>query len=198
MPATLKADPTPIIRAHFRSYRSARDGSRQWIDYVVFVGIPFAVFGACAWLGVELSTGISVGLLTVSGLLGAFLFQVMLQILERATSWADSAPAQGRETTKHAMLLEELAANAGYASLISIAAAIAFVTASTTSHWALRLSSAAGLALGAHLVLVLLMVMKRVFAVIQERLKRARTGADQGPSFPADRERSIVTRRRAS
>lgn len=181
MPPTLKADPTPIIRAHWDSYRSARGRSPS--DYFVFAGVPLAVFGACIWFDVHLSPAISVGLLTVSGLLGAFLFQVMLQILERATGWADSMPAKGPATSRHARLLEQLAANAGYASLVSIGAAIAFVAASTTSNSLLRVSSAVGLALGTHLVLVLLMVMKRVFAVIQERLARARTGADRESSF---------------
>jgi len=57
--------------------------------------------------------------------------------------------------------------------------AIIFVIAATASKQLLEAASGIGLALGAHLVLVLLMVMKRVFALTQERLVRARTGADQ-------------------
>jgi amino acid permease len=91
---------------------------------------------------------------------------------------ADMRPERGPATSEHAVNLEELATNAAYASLVCISAAVVFVVASIGTHWVLRVSSGLGLALGAHLVLVLLMVMKRVFALTQERLRRARTGAD--------------------
>jgi uncharacterized membrane protein len=107
----------------------------------------------------------------------------MLQVSGRAMEWADSKPEPGQNTSEHAQYLEELAANAGYASLVCIVDAIIFVIAATASKQLLEAASGIGLALGAHLVLVLLMVMKRVFALTQERLVRARTGADQPRKF---------------
>ena len=79
-------------------------------------------------------------------------------------------------TTSHAIYLEELAAIAGYASVVCITAAVTFVIADVGSGWVLR---------GSHLpwgpcslgILVLMMVMKRVFALTQDRLNRAWTGA---------------------
>jgi len=65
----------------------------------------------------------SVGLLTESGLLSAFLVGVMLQISERALDWSDSSPTLGPETSAHATYLVELAANSGYASLVAIVSA---------------------------------------------------------------------------
>ena len=53
------------------------------------------------------------------------------------------------------------------------------MVASIGTHWVLRVSSAVGLTLGAQVVLVLFLVMKRVFAPTQERLTGARTGADR-------------------
>jgi hypothetical protein len=145
---------------------------------LVFYGIPRAALGGSLLFGVELDGGIAVGLLTVSGLLSALFFGVMLQVSERAVSWADDSPEPGPHTSGHAAYLGELAANAGYASLVSITAALVYVVASVSSGWLLLVSSALGVALGLHLVLILLMVMKRVFALTQERLTRARTGAD--------------------
>jgi hypothetical protein len=87
-------------------------------------------------------------------------------------------PPKGPDTSAHVIYLQELAANAGYSSLVCLAAAVVFVVASVTSHWALRVSSAFCLAIGAHLLLVLMMVMKRVFNLTVERLTRARTGRD--------------------
>lgn len=60
-----------------------------------------------------------------------------------------------------------------------ILAAIVFVVASIGTHWVLCVSTALGLALGVHLVLM--MVMKRVFALIENRLTHVRTGADRPP-----------------
>jgi len=98
--------------------------------------------------------------------------------------YADSRPAPCQATSSHAAYLLELAANAGYASLLCIAAAIAFAFASAvTSHLALRVSSAIGLALAVHLVMVMVMVLRREFLLTEERLGRARTGADLGESM---------------
>lgn len=176
-----KADVRKIVQVHRASYTNDATGRRSILDHLQFEGVPLVaavLFGA---FDVTLRPAASVGLLTISGLLGAFLFGVMLQISDRAMTWADEHPAQGRDTSEHALYLEALAANAGYASLVSIAAAVAYVVAAT-SHghpWVLRIASAIGLALGVHLALTLLMVMKRVFALTQQRLIRARTGVDE-------------------
>ena len=140
---------------------------------------PIAVCGLCLWRHVELTAAASAGLLTVTGLLSAFLFGVITQISGRAMELSDAMPAPGSATSAHATNLLELAANAGYAALACIAAAATFVLASITSHWWLRVSSAVGLALTLHMGMILLMVMRREFALTQERLERARTGMDR-------------------
>jgi hypothetical protein len=188
--SNMKADPRGIIRAHRRTYIDARTGKRHLQDYLVLEELPIAVGIGCAIADVKLAVAASVGLLTVSGLLSAFLFGVMLQISERALDWSDSSPTPGPETSAHATYLAELAANSGYASLVSIVAAGVFVVSSFSSGWWLRISSAVGLALAVHLALVLFMVMKRVFALTQQRLNRARTGADRDRSSPPNRRAS--------
>jgi len=175
-----KADPRKIIHAHRRSYVDARTGKGRWQDYIILEVVPAAAGGVCLVLDVRLNSIASTGLLTVTALLSAFLFTLMLQLSERAMDWADSRPQPGPDTSSHATYLEELAANAGYASIVCIAAAVTFVIASVGTGWALRIASALGLALSAHLALVLMMVMKRVFALTQDRLNRARTGTDPG------------------
>jgi hypothetical protein len=187
---TFKGDPRYIIDAHRNSYVDARTGKARWQDHAVFEVIPALAAAGLIAGDVKLNTATSAGLLTVSGLLAAFLFGVMLQVYERAGEWAESAPEPSRDTSDHATNLEEIAANAGYAALVSLCAATAFVVASATSGWPLRIASGIGLALGVHLVLVLLMVMTRLFLLTKTSLDRARVGADR----PADIER----RRKAS
>jgi hypothetical protein len=174
-----KADPREIIRAHRRTYVDVRTGRPLLRDRVVFEVLPVAAAILCLIYHVVLSAGASAGLLAVSGLLGALLFGVVVQLSGTAIDLADSQPEPGPATSAYATYLQELAANASYASLTCITAAIIFVVASIGSGWTLRISSAVGLGLSAHLALVLAMVMKRVFALTEERLRRARTGADR-------------------
>lgn len=184
-----KANVLKIIRAHRATYVDAATGRPSLRDRAEFEWLPILAAILLAVFDVTLSPSASVGLLTISGLLGAFLFGVMLQISDRAMNWADDPPPQGRDTSDHAIYLEQLAANAGYASLVSLAAAIAYVVAATADGhpWVLRIASAVGLALGLHLLLTLLMVMKRVFALTQQRLNRARTGVTRGIRRDKDR-----------
>lgn len=173
----MKASPRSLIQAHYATLVDARTGKSRLQDHAVFEILPILAFVAGWILGVSLSTPASAALLTVLGLLGAFLFGVMLQISERALFWADAEPEPGPDTSRQAIFLEEIAANAGYAALISICAAAVFVVTSMTGDTALVIFSAFGLALAVHLVLVLLMVMVRVFALTQQRLLDSRTGA---------------------
>ena len=175
----MKANPRAIIRAHRRTYIDVRTGHRRWQDHAFIEIVPVLLGIGCFVAKVKLPVAASVGLLTVSGLLSAFLFGVMLQVSERAMDWADSSPTPGADTSSHATYLSELAANSGYASLVCIMTSAIFVVASASSGWLLRISTAVGLALALHMALVLLMVMKRVYALTTERLNRARTGADR-------------------
>lgn len=174
----MKADPSRLVQAHYATLVDARNSRPLLLDYGLFLGLPAAVTAFCGVQAVKLPVAASGGLLTVSGLLSAFLFGVMLQVSQRAMDWADMKPPPGRTTSRHATFLGELAANAGYASLVSFVAAGIFVVAAVTSKTVLIWFSAIGLGVMAHLAISLLMVIKRVFALTEERLKIARTGAE--------------------
>lgn len=172
-----KADPRAIVRAHWASYVDAATGRPRRRDQLVIDGLPVIVGLVCAWRHVHLPGAASVGLLTVSGLMSAFLFALMLQVADRATGWADTHPVPSQATTEHAVYLLELAANAGYTSLVSVAAAMTFVVSSACSKgWPLLAFSCIGVAIGVHLVMTMMMVMKRVFGLTEDQLRRARTG----------------------
>jgi len=186
----MKASPWRLVKVHYGTYVDARNGDARWQDHVLFAGLPIAVAGICGGFQVKLPAAASAGLLTVAGLLSAFLFGVMLQISDRAMSWADTAPPRGPDTSEHAIFLEEIAANAGYASIVSIAAAVVFVVATVTTKAALIVATALGLGIAVHLGLVLFMVMDRVFALTQNRLNRARGGAATVTKLPMEHSKS--------
>ncbi len=180
----MKADITPIVRAHYRTYVNDANGHVRPYDYLEFLGLPVILGLGCGLIGVKLPIGASVGLLTVAGLLSAFLFSVMLQASQRALDWADGDAEPGPETSKHAQFMMQLAANAGYASLVSIVLCALFVVASVASKTPLVVFTALGLALALHLVLVLFMVVRRVFVLTQKRLIEAETGVSSRPVSP--------------
>ena len=174
----MKADPSRLVRAQYATLVDARNGRPLASDYVVFLAIPAGITVYCLLQRVRLPAAASGGLLTVAGLLSAFLFGVMLQISQRALDWADTGPTPSKQTSDHATFLGELAANSGYAALVSFVAAGLFVVAAvTTKTWLLWFSSV-GLGVMAHLAFVLLMVIRRVFALTEERLNVAATGAE--------------------
>jgi hypothetical protein len=172
----MKANPWQLIRAHYRTLVIYPTKERRNRDYLLFWGVPSLSFVACIALGVSLPGEASAGLLTTAGLLSAFFFGVMLQVAERALDWADSKPVSGPDTTYQAKFLREIAANAGYASLVSIAAASVFaVTILAQKSMTATFFSSLGIALGVHLVLLLSMVLGRVFGLIDDRLTDAET-----------------------
>lgn len=173
----MKTDPHRLVRAHYATYVDARDGRRRWQDHVLFAGLPLLVLGAAVWRDLHLTAAASAALLTVSGLLSAFLFGVMLQISQRAMEWADTKPEPGEATSEQADFLREIAANAGYAALVAISAAALFVVATMTKGSLDVVASALALSLGVHLILVLLMVVVRIFDLTDSWLRRAQTGA---------------------
>jgi hypothetical protein len=184
----MKANPWSLIQAHHRTLVDDRDGARHRPDYAAFYGLPAVVFVACLVFGLELPEGASQGLLTVAGLLSAFFFGVMLQVTERALQWADEKPEQNQSTSWQAEFLKQIAANAGYASLVSIATAAVFVVALLAKGTMLTASCALGLALALHLVLLLVMVMSWVYKMTARRLDDVRTGTKATVTpFPARR-----------
>ncbi len=173
----MKADITPVVRAHYQTYVNAATGRQRGYDHLQFEGLPILLGLGCGFARVELPPGASIGLLTVAGLLSAFLFGVMLQASQRALDWAEQDPTPGRDTSRHAQLMVQLAANSGYASLVSLLACAIFVVASVVSKGALVVFTAIGLGLALHLALVMFMIIRRVFGLTQERLLQAETGA---------------------
>lgn len=181
----MKANPWKLIQQHYRTLRDYRTEEVRKRDWALFVGAPVIVLVACIWLRLHLPKGASVGLLTTAGVLTAFFFGVMLQIAARALEWLDERPPVGPETSWQAQFLQEIAANAGYAALVSVLAAALFVgSLIATGSTALTVLSSLGIALAVHLALMLSMVLTRVYALTVNRLTDARVGGRSGKVTP--------------
>lgn len=177
----MKANPWQLIRAHYGTLVAYPSGNRSNMDYALFWGLPALVFIVCLALGATLPEGASMALLTTAGVLAAFFFGVMLQLAQRAMDWAEKRPEPGADTTWQAQFLQQIAANAGYAGLISLLVATVFVgVLMATAQWLLVGLSSFGLALAIHLALLVAMVLTRIYALTTDRLLNAETGTTSG------------------
>jgi len=177
----MKGNPSQLIKAHYGTFVAYPSGDRKKRDFVLFLGTPALVLIGCLALGATLPKGASTALLTTAGILSAFFFGVMLQVAQRAMEWADKPPIPGADTTWQAKFLQEIAANAGYASLVSIVSAGVFVGALiATANWLMVFLSSLGLALAVHLALLVAMVLTRIYALTTDRLIEAQVGGSSG------------------
>lgn len=171
-----KLDPTPYLKMHVRSFVQnehvrARDVLEQ---YLLPVGAGVAAFA----FSVNISAPTGIAMLTLAALFAAFLFQLVIQLLDRAAAWADARPEPGPSTSRYADLLQELSGNAAYASFVSaLASASALAVAISSKGLAEHILAGAAIALFAHLATTLLLVARRVFLLTVARLNDARTGA---------------------
>jgi Na+/proline symporter len=175
-----KVDPWPIIDGHLATLAD-EDGQRHPRDFVEQFGVPLFAAVAAGLARVEISSPTGIAILTLAGLFAAFLFQLTIQLLDRAASWAESLPRPSPSTSRYADLLGQLSANAGYASLVSAATATAALAVAVTSDgWPERLLAALTVGLLIHLGVTLLLVARRVFLLTRARLNEARTAGDRG------------------
>lgn len=187
----MKFVPTRLVKAHYRTLVDARTDRPHWPDYAVALGPPIVAAVVVLVTKTHADPTVSGGVLTASGLFAAFLFGAMLQVSQRALEWVDTKPERGPKTSQMAINLEELAANAGYSSLMAVIAAVFFLvcSATPTHSWVNTISLACGVATGLHMILGLVLVMNRVFLMTQGQLRRARAGGSPARIVPIDPER---------
>lgn len=180
-----KISPEPIVTSHFKTLIDNRTGAQRVQDLAEQVGVPGSL-GVVAGLTQIRFTSVTAGaILTVTGVFAAFLFQLSIQLLDRASSWLDARPKPSPSTSRHALLLGELSSNAAYAALVA-AATTGLTLALTISSfgWQTRLATAATVAALAHLAMTMLLVLRRVFLLTRARLTDIRTGSSLGADQP--------------
>ena len=168
----------PIVKSHYQTLRD-ETGKIPRSDFAQHFIIPLSSGSIIGAIGAEISMPTSIALLTLAGIFAAFFFQLGVQLLERAASWADEGPDPGPNTSRYAMLLEELSANSTYASLIAALSAILTLIAGIISGgWYGQTAAALAVMILAHLAVTLLYVISRVFLLTRARLIAVRTGSE--------------------
>lgn len=164
-----------IVGQHYRTLRAPNVGPTVR-DLLGLLILPAALGSMAAVSGVKISIATSAALVTVTGILAAFFFQLSVQLLNRAADLAHSDAGPSRQTSEYADLLMTLSTNAVYSALVSVAASVSALSAGIVScGWPETLVVCSTTIICTHLLWTLLLVISRVYHLTRERLIVART-----------------------
>ena len=172
-----KIGPAPYVSTHLHALAGPTGGLRPR-DIVEQFAVPVAAgLGVFAY-GVEVEPLIGTALIMLASLLGAFMFQLAVQLLDRAAAWAESSPDPGRATSNRADLMQALCAHAAYSAMVAVlAAGVALAASVARAGTAEHALAGATATTYLHLAATLLLVTRRVFLLSRTQLNAARTGA---------------------
>lgn len=154
----MKADIGAIFSDHFRTLRSNQSGNLLWYDLVLFYGIP--IVPALYALKYDWKVTAVDNILASLALMAGLLFNLLILIFDTAVRIKDSTGDFARHRRK---LVRELQSNVTYALLVAIVSSTLLGGISLAGLMKAGLPwSPMVLAILAHFVLTLLLILKRV------------------------------------
>ncbi len=182
-----KINVRPICQAHLRTLFNNRTERPSRADRALFFGLPVFLATALVALGVEATD--TAALLGAVAFLGGFLFALLILVLQMAAGAAAETEDSGvhARTLRRVVVLRELSGNVSYAVLLCIVTTAVLIVGTFTEDQVFvqeagKITSETeqpwwytGLMLAAlaHLGLTLLMILKRLFVVINRELSLA-------------------------
>ncbi len=158
-----KIDPRDIVRDHFRTLVRYRENRISLADLVLFLLAPLALSVAAAALHIVLSP-VAVDVLTnAMAILAGLLLNLLVLIHTLARGYqGPTGAADARD------LLQQVYANIAYSILLSLLALVplVFVASAPDSSFVASAASALAMFFVIHFTLTLLMVLKRVHALL--------------------------------
>jgi hypothetical protein len=158
-----KIDIRDIVRDHFRTMVDYGTGRRSIADILLFLVLPATAALACDRVGITIDGNAVNVLITAVSILAGLLFNVLVLIHTVATRF--TAPTGPKDGTR---FLSEIYSNIAYAILLCLVTLIplAFLAMSSTT-WLIRLLNGISAFLLIHLLLTLLMILKRLHALLR-------------------------------
>jgi len=164
-----------IVAQHYRTLRHP-NSSPHLRDYLGLLMLPAALGSLVTIADATISVATSAALVTVTGILAAFFFQLSVQLLNRAADLVHSSNGPSQATSEYAELLMTLSTNSVYSAVVAIAASVFALSAGiATCGWLETLLVCSTTVISTHLLWTLLLVMSRVYLLTRERLIAART-----------------------
>jgi len=189
-----KIDIRVIVFAHYRTLRDNRVSRPSLTDVLVFFLFPALLSTAATVAGLRL--GKAEALLAAVSIIGAFLFALLILMLQMSADAAAQTEEDGKPSSRilrRVRVLRQLSANVAYSVLVSViaTASLAIGNLLLPSSRAPRpgdlvkepqqpwwISSVTFFLLG-HLVLTLLMVLRRTYAMTTQELDFASVRHDR-------------------
>jgi hypothetical protein len=167
-----KIDVRQIITEHVGTFRDYGTKHTSISDYVLFFGVPVGVAGLSLWLRLGLTVNAVNGLLTAFSIFAGLLFNLLVMVLTFLQSTQGSAADKMLVARKE--LLRQISANLSFAILSSLAivAVAIFALASTDQIWVPRLAVFLLLLGSVNFTLTLLMILKRMYALLMNDFDR--------------------------
>jgi len=169
-----KIDVRSIVSHHFDTLYDYGTQRRSASDFVVFFGLPILAAVLALWRGVRIRIDAVNGLLTAFAIFVAILPSVLLMVLTfLQTTQGDPADRLVKERKR---LLREITANLSYTILLSVAlVALAIITLTLLRKTEDPIGPVETFFLVAgstNFVLTLLMVLKRMYALVLNEFDR--------------------------
>lgn len=186
-----KFDVRRIIKDHYRTlYENTDSGRSLRLGVLAIVVVPTLAALLMVLLGARIY---ELGdLLAAVAVLAGFLFALLIVLLETAVETSGRAEEQGPSVriNRRILILREVTANVAYAVLMAVVAVVLIGAARLVDKPSSPLEAPQALpswycgvvfALLIHLVLTLVMVLKRVYAVAHRELDYAAVPEARGP-----------------
>lgn len=178
-------NPWPVIVSHYAALGRDRDDfvlqshpKLEVLSVLPHLSIPALCCALAILLDMNVNAGVAASILVVTGILAAFFLQLSISVFLRAAMWVETRPAPSLMTSQYGALLNDLGASSAYAALVSIGCCFASLAVAVSEcGWNERVLSGVLLLTVVHLILTLLAVVRRVFLITHERVRRAVTGS---------------------
>ena len=170
-----KIDVIPIVKRHLETLIDHGTEKRSKADISLFFGVPFIVSGVAAYYRVSLTADILTAVLASFSIFAGLLLNLLLLVYARA---GEEVKADIFATTIK-NFVRQLSANIEYAVLVSVFVVIFSLVAMITLNKQSNVAIYSGLSISTVLIflttnflLTLLMVLKRMHAMLVEKLDR--------------------------
>ena len=154
-----------VLAGHFRTLVDESSGSRSWGDYGIFYGFPVVLGLFMYLLGMGLSNAALIITTTSLSILSGLLFNLL--VLLHRLSWPGASHPL-RKTARS--FVGQVYANISYSIVASLTALVLLiVTANLEVENEVRfITSAMAASLVVHFVLTMVMILKRMYVILQD------------------------------
>ncbi len=170
-----KIDVLPIVARHFESLRDHATGRRSIADIVIFFGVPLIASGAAFYYRITLTSDALNAILASFSIFAGLLLNLLLLVYARAGE--DVKADLFAATIKR--FVRQLSENIEFAVLVSVFVVICSLVATATLERGPDVTPHTGrpmtvilIYLTTNFLLTLLMVLKRIHAMLIEKLDR--------------------------